>query len=195
MSDHDVIGDVSTTLAAALTDALTVLVPAPTPLALVHDLLGTIATDPPTLTIFLYEVAEDASAKNRPARREAAPPDVRVRRAPLALILRYLITPWSKDRMTDQRILGRAMQAMHDNAILTGPRLRGGLAGGTEALKITLNQLTLEERTRIWDAVEQPYRVSATYDVRVVTIDSEAERRVKPVANRILEGAVPEAVA
>jgi hypothetical protein len=190
MSDHGVIGDVSTTLVATLTDALGALVP---PLAAQsHDLLGTIATDPPTLTVFLYEVAEDASAKNRPARREAAPPDVRIRRAPLALILRYLITPWSGDRLTDQRILGRAMQALHDNAILTGPRLQGGLKGTTEALKITLNQLSLEERTRIWHAVEKPYRISATYDVRVANIDSQAERLVKPVSNRVLEGAIPE---
>jgi hypothetical protein len=119
------------------------------------------------------------------------PPEVRVRRAPLSLVLRYLITPWSNDRLTDQRILGRAMQALHDHAILSGPALRGGLASTAASLKIGLNQLSLEERTRIWHAVDQPYRISASYDVRVVSIDSEATRLVTPVADRELEWSAP----
>jgi Pvc16 N-terminal domain len=187
MPDYGVIADVSATLTATLTDALSTLMPAPPPIAHVHDLLGTIATDPPMLTVFLYEVAEDPTAKNRPERRETAPPNVVVRRAPLALVLRYLITPWSNDRLTDQRILGRSMQALHDNAIITGPELRGGLIGSAEALKIGLNQLSLEERTRIWHAIQQPYRISASYDVRVVSIESTVDRLVTPVARRDLE--------
>lgn len=192
MSDYDVIGDASTTLAAVLTEALSTLLPAPAPVAHVHDLLGTIPTEPPALTVFLYEIAEDPSAKNRPPRRTNAPPDVSLQRAPLALILRYLLTPWSNHRLTDHHILGRAMQALHDNAIVSGPQLLGGLLGTAEALKITLNPITLEERTRIWDAIEKPYRISASYDVRVVSIDSQVQRLVRPVAERVLESAVPE---
>jgi hypothetical protein len=193
MADHGVIGDVSATLTATLTTALSTLLPAPTPIARVHDLTGNIPTDPPMLTVFLYEVGEDPTAKNRPPRKESPPaalqPRVRVTRAPLALTLRYLITPWSTDRLTDQQILGRAMQALHDDAILSGPALRGGLANTAESLKIGLNQLSLEERTRIWHAVDQPYRISASYDVRVVSIDSTAGRLVTPVADRELEWA------
>jgi len=195
MPDHGVIGDVSSTLTAVLTDALGGLLPVPPPIAQVHDLMGNIPTDPPMLTVFLYEVGEDPTAKNRPARREsvapAIPPRVRVSRAPLALTLRYLITPWSGDRLTDQQILGRAMQALHDNAIISGPGLRGGLAGSVESIKIGLNQLSLEERTRIWHAVEKPYRISASYDVRVVSIDSTVGKLVAPVADRELEWAAP----
>jgi hypothetical protein len=195
MADHGVIGDVSATLTATLTNALGTLMPAPPPLAIAHDLLGNIATDPPMLTVFLYEVVEDPTAKNRPPRRKspapgAVPPEMRVSRAALALTLRYLITPWSNDRLTDQRILGRAMQALHDNAILSGPALQGGLLGTVESIKIGLNQLTLEERTRIWHAVDKPYRISASYDVRVATIDSTVERLVTPVADRELDWAV-----
>jgi hypothetical protein len=192
MADHGVLGDVSTTLSAVLTDALSSLLPAPPPVARAHDLLGTIPTDPPALTVFLYEIAEDASAKNRPPRRIGAPPRMGVRRAPLALVLRYMLTPWSGDRLTDQQILGRAMQALHDNAILSGPQLRGGLIGTADSLKISLSPITLEERTRIWHAVEKPYRISATYNVRVVSIDSEIERLVTPVAERVLDAAVAE---
>jgi len=191
MADHGVLGDVSTTLRDLLTGALSTLQPQPSPVARVHDLLGTIPTDPPSLTVFLYEISEDPSAKNRPPRRVGAPPNWSVRPAPLALVLRYMLTPWSGDRLTDQQILGRAMQAMHDHAILSGPQLRGGLVGTADSLKIALSPITLEERTRIWHAVEKQYRISATYNVRVVSIDSEVEKLLTPVAERVLDSAIP----
>jgi hypothetical protein len=189
--DYAVIGDVSATLTATLTDALSVIVPVPPPIAQVHDLVGNVSMDPPTLTVFLYEIVEDATVKNRPPIRSDVPPDTFLRRAPMGLMLRYLVTPWSNDRLTDQQMLGRAMQALHDNAILTGPWLRGGLIGTTEALKVSLNPLTIEDRTRIWHAVHKPYRISVAYEVRVVNIESLTERTVVPVANRVLDGAVP----
>lgn len=192
MPDHTVISDVSATLAGTLTNGLSVFLPAPPPLAQVDDLLGNISLDPPTLTVFLYEIVEDPSVRNRPPLRSETPPTVTLRRAPMPLILRYLITPWSNDRQTDQQMLGRAMQTLHDRATLSGPALRGGLAGTVESLHVTLSPLTLEERTRIWHAVHKPYRVSVAYEVRVVKLESLSQRVVKPVVERILDGAVPE---
>ena len=194
MPDYAIIGDVSSSLTAILTDALSTLMPAQPPLARVHDLLGNIPTDPPILTVFLYEIVEDPFVKNRPALRADTPPTVTLRRAPMGLILRYLVTPWSNDRLTDQQMLGRALQVLHDNAILTAEWLRGGLVGTAEALKVSLNPISLEERTRIWHAVQQRYRVSIAYEVRVVNVDSLVERTLTPVADRVLDSAVPEPV-
>jgi hypothetical protein len=192
MPDHTVISDVSMTLAATLTKGLSVFLPAPPPLAKADDLLGNISMDPPTLTVFLYEIVEDPTVKNRPPIRTETPPTVTLRRAPMPLILRYLITPWSNDRQTDQQMLGRALQTLRDGAILSGPALLGGLAGSGEALHITLSPLTLEERTRIWHAVHKPYRVSVSYEVRVVMLDSLSARALTPVADRILDTGIPE---
>jgi hypothetical protein len=36
-----------------------------------------------------------------------------------------------------------------------------------------LCRLTLEELTRIWEALREPYRLSVAYQVRVTHIDSE----------------------
>lgn len=190
MSDFGVIADVSATLQILLSDALSVL--AGPPLAEIHDLQGTIATSPAHLTLFLFEAAEDPSARNRPRVRTSSPPDISVRKPPLALLLRYLLTPWSGDRVTDHRILGRAMQALYDNAIVSGSALQGGLAGTDAALKITQAPLSLEERTRVWHAVQRPYRLSASYEVRVIELDSERVDLVHPVSRRTIEPAVPE---
>ncbi|MGI9333171.1 MAG: DUF4255 domain-containing protein [Gammaproteobacteria bacterium] len=190
MPDSSVIADVSETLEAFLTNAFTTIVPAP--VAEVHDLQGAISTTPARMTIFLYEMIEDPSVRNRPPTQRLSGTNLRSTRTPVPLILRYLLTAWSGDRLTDHRIMGRAIQALHDDALLSGPQLQGGLAGTSEAIKLKLAPLTLEELTRVWSSVNQPYRLSVTYDVRVIRIDSNDVSTQPPVRSRTLTGAVGE---
>jgi hypothetical protein len=110
----------------------------------------------------------------------------------MALLLRYLLTPWGGDRLTEHRMLARAMQVLYDHAILSGPDLRGNLAGTDQALKITLSPLTLDERSRVWFAVQRPYRLSASYEVRVVNLDPETVEQFTPVTRRSTDFAAPE---
>ena len=187
MPDFNVIADVSLTLQTVLTDALSILLPAPAPIAQVHDLQGNIPTSPAMLTLFLFDVIEDPSARNRTRVRDVVPPDVIIRKPPLALLLRYLMTPWSGDRLTDHQILGRVMQTLYDGAIISGPQLAGGLAGSDQALKITPAMLTLDERSRVWFSVQKPYHLSVAYEVRVVNIDPGVSDRRRPVAARQLD--------
>lgn len=189
MLDFSVIADVSETLRLALADVLNPLGGT----AEIHDLQGNISVAPARVTLFLFEISEDPSARNRPARREVSPPNLVIHKPAMALAVRYLVTPWSGDRPTDHRILGRVMQFLYDNAILSGPALQGGLAGTDQALKITLVPLTLEERTRVWHSVQRAYRLSVIYEVRVVNLVSEQADTVRPVARRTLDHAVPEA--
>jgi hypothetical protein len=190
VSDSSVIADVSATLQAVLTDAFSSLLPAPPPVAEVHDLQGTISTSPARMTLFLFNVIEDTALRNRPPAVGSAPPHLTSTRAPVPLVLRYLLTPWSGDRLTDHRIMGRALQALHDGAIISGPQLQGGLAGTSEALKLKLAPLSLEEQTRVWHAVQRPYRLSVTYDVRVIKIDSADVTTRWPVTSRAVAGAI-----
>lgn len=184
----NVIADVSLTLQNVLTDSLSILVPAPPPIAQLHDLRpGNIPEAPPTLTIFLFDVAEDPSARNRARIREVVPPNVTIRKPPMALMLRYLLTPWSGDRLTDHRILGRVMQTLYDGAILSGTQLAGGLAGSDQALKITPATLTLDERSRVWFSIQRPYRLSVAYEVRVVNLRSGVADLTHPVNARQLD--------
>ncbi len=186
MPDSSVIADVSQTLQTVLTGAFSTLTPGP-PVAEVHDLQGTISTTPARMTIFLFEVIEDPTVRNRVPARDVVPPNITLRRPQVPLILRYLLTPWSGDRATDHGLLGRALQTLHDDAILSGPQLQGGLAGTSEAIKLKLAPLTLEEQTRVWHAVQRPYRLSLTYDVRVIRIDSGDVTMRTPVRSRTLD--------
>jgi hypothetical protein len=190
--DSAAIADVSATLQSVLTDAFSTLLPAPPPVAEIHDLQGNISTAPARMTIFLFEVIEDATLRNRPPSRSDVPPDLAVTKPPIPLILRYLLTPWSGDPLTDHRIMGRALQVLYDGAILSGPQLQGGLVGTSEAIKLKLAPLTLEEQTRVWHAVQRPYRLSVTYDMRVINIDSNISKVRRPVRSRTLEPAMGE---
>jgi hypothetical protein len=190
MADYSVIWDVSETLRVRLSAALAVMQLGP-PDVEVHDLVAAPANQP-ELTLFLYEIVEDGSVKNRPHLRTGVPPNVIVRKPPLALKLKYLVTPWTTSRQDDQEMLGRVMQVLYDGAVLTGPQLQGDLANTSTSLKVSLAPLTLEERTRIWHAIQHPYRLSVNYEVRVVNLASRDQETVRAVAERVLDAAVGE---
>ncbi len=196
MAAHGVVGEVTDTLVGVLDDALGSLFPAPAPQASVHDLQGTVPTNPPTLAVFLYELTEDAHSRNRPRQRITQPGGIELTLPPLALVLRYLIVPYAGDRSTEQQMLGRAMQVLYENAILSGSLLQGspapaGLVGSNANLSVTLDPLSLEERTRVWHAVQQPYRLSLSYQIRVANIDSGLGRGAELTRSRSFDSAVP----
>lgn len=144
----------------------------------VHDLVTTPAVGM-TLTLTLYEVAEDPSARNRPDLRVMVNDKVETRRPPAALLLRYLITAWSGNILDDQRILGRAIQTLYDQAIISGPLLAGtSLIDADEAVVVTMIQQTIEDRTHVWRAYDKAYRLSVNYEVRVMRLESKQAPRV-----------------
>lgn len=191
-----VIADVSETLVTALTDALSVLVPAPAPKALLHDLQQAVSTNPATLAVFLYEVNEDASTRNRPMVRRTTMAGAELSKPPLTLLLKYLLVPFAGDVQTEQRMLGRTMQALYEHPIFSGPDLRGaaapaGLVGSAEILATTLDPLTLDERSRIWHAIQRPYRLSLSYQLRVANVEPENRQAAQLVRSRNFDPAVP----
>jgi hypothetical protein len=47
-----------------------------------------------------------------------------------------------------------------------------------------MTPLTLEEQSRVWDAVQKPYRLSLHYEARVIRIDSQERREQAVVLTR-----------
>jgi hypothetical protein len=184
--DFGVIAAVSETLRSVLANAVGSL-DNPPPTAEISDLRGTIQSTPARLTLFLFEVGEDPSARNKPRVRIVDAPKLKLAKPPMALCLRYLVTPWGGDRLTEHRLLGRAMQVLYDGAIISGPDLQGAsLIGSNEALKVTLSPITLDSLARVWWAIQVPYRLSLSYEVRVVNLDSETAVTATPVSGRTL---------
>lgn len=188
MGDFGVIADVSTVIVDSLTRALRELGQDDPPTAELNDLSETVQTPPPKLTVFLYEIAEDPTSRNRPPVRSQPPAAPTTRKPPMALLLRYLITPWGGDQLTQHRMLGRALQTFYDDAILDGVQLTGSLAASADSLHLTLTPLTLDQKSWVWYAIQKPYRLSLNYEVRVVDLDSALAFPVRPVRSRIIDG-------
>jgi hypothetical protein len=133
---------------------------------------GTAGTNTLSLSVWLYQVVEDEFVKNQPMRQAVGSgQNVKMRFPPLALNLSYLVTPFAEKVETEQLMLGWAMQVFYDQA-----NTRMNNPQSNEDIRISLCRSSLEEHTRIWDALNEPYRLSVAYEVRVVTVDSRREQ-------------------
>ncbi|MCP3143401.1 DUF4255 domain-containing protein [Pyxidicoccus xibeiensis] len=179
MADFTAIADVSQTLVDLLTEGLSNL---GTKVRL-DDLQAAPATAN-LLTMFLFQIREDGHTRNRPADVRTTGTKATLQRPPLALAVHYMLTPWATKQEDNQRILGQAMQSLHDNAIVTGPALRGSLNAGNEALHLAMVPVNLEDQFRVWNSLTRPYRLSLFYEVRVVRIASRVEQQRSTVRSR-----------
>lgn len=136
------------------------------------------------LSIYLYRIAEDAQSKNRPPINDGRG---RLRKPPLALDLYYLVTPLMGQPREQQIVLGKTMQVLYDRATLQGTDLFGSLQSSGETVRVILNPVTLEETTRVWQALEMSYRLSVVYVVRVALMDSQRQQVFQPVIEEVAE--------
>jgi hypothetical protein len=134
------------------------------------------------VSFWLYRVSRDPDTLNLQVRRTQ--PD-RISRQPIPLHLYYLVTPIRTRPEDEQLLLGRVIQVLNDHSILRGTDLIDTLAGAPDEFRIMLEPFSLEEITRVWTALEEPYQMSMTYSVQVVTIDSDSEAvEAPPVRER-----------
>ena len=145
------------------------------------------------VALYLYSIIENPELKNESRLRVD---HTQSRRSPLSLDLYYMLTvyPVVTQAIEDQhdnnldahRTLSRAMRVLYDNGILVGGLLLGGLPDAEQALRVTLNPITVEDLTRIWSVFpEASYRPSVCYLVTPVRVDSideaDTEQRVVQV--------------
>lgn len=179
MSHYSVISQISSTLRTLLT---TELATAGVTVSLKHP-KGLTADANHQLNLFLYQIKENPFAKNQ----SRQPIDTNVfNDPPLALNLYYLLTPYvaqNMDNTDEHEILGDAMRVFYDHSILID-ELPDILKATAEEIKIVLCPLDLEELTRIWNAMNEPYRLSLCYEVRIVFIDSEISHQVSRVTEK-----------
>lgn len=122
------------------------------------------------VNLYLYQACENPFAKNQPW---VTRPDGVQEYPPLALNLHYLLTPYASDPLSAHQVLSHAMLKLYLSSTLTRELLPDSLRLSVERLTVNLCQMTLEELTRIWNALQTPYRLSVGYEVRVVLIDSQ----------------------
>lgn len=142
------------------------------------------------LSLWLYRLVRDEHRLNDPpTRRQTAAGATELVPPPLPLRLHYLATPIATaSPETEQRVLGKILQVFHTTPTLSGADLRGDLAGTATRVHVRLEPLTLDEISRVWDALEGSYQLSVSYEVTLVDIDAAAA----PVTVSPVESVAPE---
>ncbi len=134
------------------------------------------------VSLWLYQIKRNEFLLNQPPARTSAS-QVPHQRLPVNLY--YLVTPIIGQPDDEQALIGRVLQTFNDHYMLRGNDLQDSLAGEVEELRVTLEQLTLEELTRVWYSLQEPYQLSVTYEVQVIDIDSaRSPVQVMPVEMR-----------
>lgn len=174
LGDLDIIGDVTRTLSDVLTG-----------LDVTHDSPAALVGGNGNfkkLNLYLYQVTENAHMKNQPW---VTTKNDTLEYPPLAINLYYLLTPYASDALTAHQVLTYTMQKFHDNSYLVDEQLEDSLRLTIDHLTIELCSMELEELTRIWNALQTPYRLSVVYEVHIALISSEKQRKPKRVKKKI----------
>jgi len=128
------------------------------------------------LSVWLYRVARDETRLNDPAVVRPLPGGgVEMVPPPLPLRLHYLMTPLApKAPDTEQKILGRVLRAFHSRPFVSGALLRGDLIGTATEIAVRIEPMSLDEITRVWEALEGSYQLSVSYEATLALIPSAA---------------------
>lgn len=173
----------------------------------------------PLLNLFLFDVDPHPSLRSSEPRT-------------LALRLHYLLTCYGKgaaatggSQLQAQHALAHAMSYVHDNAMLTrthvrdamqaygggadpryGPLAMADLDADVELVKLTPLPQTPDDVSKLWSALNQPYRLSVAYEASAVLIKRRRSSRAAPpvrsvgvhaltLARPVIESVAPQSVS
>ena len=126
------------------------------------------------LSMWLYRVERDDTRLNdAPVRRPMPGGGVEIVPPPLPLRLHYMMTPLvDSGPDTEQRLLGRLLQLFHMQPTLSGAELRGDLTGTDARVPVRLEALSLDESSRVWEALDGSFQLAVSYEVTLANIDN-----------------------
>ena len=135
-------------------------------------------TKPNQVNLFLYHVMPNAAWRNMPLPNHVLPGETG--QPPLALNLYYMITVYAREKtgtgdIDGHNLLGRVMRVLYDHPVLGPADIAlpdSDVQNQIERIRITMQPLTIEEIYRLWTGFQTQYRLSVSYEVAVVLIES-----------------------
>lgn len=127
------------------------------------------------LGLYLYDIREEGEV--------AVPPLIntgrtRLRRPPKPYSLYYMLFINGSSQMglkaaDTQKILGRAAQIINDGNSVDPRQLQSWLETPEPPIIFSPAKITLEDKVRVWSAINKPYQVSLFYKAAPVFLSSE----------------------
>lgn len=173
MADYPIISDVSAYICRMLREKMC---PEPIPSPNNIEVSSPAEADVDyILGLYLYDVREEGEI--------SAPPLVntgklRLQRPPRPYSLYYMLFINGSSQMglkahDIQKIIGRAAQIVNDGNIVYPRTLQTWLENDEPAITLTPAKLTLEDKVRVWSAINKPYQISLFYKAAPVLLSSE----------------------
>lgn len=173
MADYPIIADVSNHIVRMLREKM-----CPEPIPSPNNIEVSSPTESDVdyiLGLYLYDIREEG---------EVAVPSLlgtgrtRLRRPPRPYSLYYMLFLNGSSQMglkggDVQKIIGRAAQIVNDRNAVSPNALQSWLEDEEPPIIFSPAKLTLEDKVRVWSAINKPYQVSLFYKASPVFLSSE----------------------
>ncbi|MBO5246166.1 MAG: DUF4255 domain-containing protein [Eubacterium sp.] len=173
MADYTIISDVSAYIVRTLREKMC---PEPIPSPNNIEISSPADQDVDYIVgLYLYDVREESEVTQRPLMQRG---QVQLQRPPRPYGVYYMVFINGSSQMglkapDIQKIIGRVAQIVNDNNSVLPNQLQRWL--DTQEPPITLSQakISLEEKVRVWQAINKPYQISLFYKAAPVFLSSE----------------------
>ena len=173
MADYPIIADVSNYIVRTLRTKM-----CPEPIPSPNNIEVSSPADQDVdyiLGLYLYDIRESVGMAT-PTFMPAG--QVRLQKTPKPFDLYYMVFINGSSQMglkalDIQKILGRVAQLINDNNAVMPNQLQKWLETSEPPITISQAKITLEEKVRVWQAINKPYQVSLFYKAGPVFLSSE----------------------
>ncbi|MCR5033163.1 MAG: DUF4255 domain-containing protein [Lachnospiraceae bacterium] len=172
MADYSIIADVSAYIVKNLREKMC---PEPIPSANNIEISSPSSQDVDYIVgLYLYDIKEDVEVTQPEYVRRGR---VQMQRAPRPYSLYYMvfINGGSQMGLKDpdiQKIIGKVAQIVNDNNSVNPSELQSWLTNEEPPIILSQAKITLEEKVRVWQAINKPYQVSLFYKASPVLLSS-----------------------
>ena len=173
MADYPIIADVSGFIVRTLREKMC---PEPIPSANNIEISSPASQDVDYIVgLYLYDIREETDVAQPPAVRKGR---VQLQKPPKPYALYYMlfINGGGQMGLKDpdiQKIIGKAAQIINDNASVLPSQLQTWLDTQEPPIVLSQAKISLEEKVRVWQAINKPYQISLFYKAAPVFLNSE----------------------
>ena len=173
MADYTIISDVSAYIVRTLREKMC---PEPIPSPNNIEISSPADQDVDYIVgLYLYDVREESEVTQRPLMQRG---QVQLQKPPRPYGLYYMVFINGSSQMglkapDIQKIIGRAAQIVNDNSSVLPNQLQNWLDTQEPPIVLSQAKISLEEKVRVWQAINKPYQISLFYKAAPVFLSSE----------------------
>lgn len=173
MADYTIIADVSAYIVKTLREKMC---PEPVPSPNNIEISSPASQDVDYIVgLYLYEIKEESQIARPPVVDRGK---IQLLQPPRPYSLYYMVFINGSSQMglkapDIQKIIGRVAQIVNDNSSVRPQELQPWLDGSEPPIVLSQAKMALEEKVRVWQAINKPYEISLFYKAAPVFLSSE----------------------